>query len=350
MARHENKVRAHMAQRNSSGTKSNMSDSDSSVHSSQPDESKTPPPPMAPDTAAALIASSFPHVDTTAVRHIGGHWVFDVFRTSDDWVFRFPRWWWCGTLFEPEARTLDFVGKVLPARTRLPRVELLAEPSARFPYRFAGHRFVPGVAADILDESLMPTVAREIAAFLGVLHSVPEAAAKAAGFRPVTSEDPGRQEWFDLGMAVSAQLRGLDPVIDGAIDWLHTAPMTPPVLAERQLVHTSLDPDHLLVDPATGSLLGVIDWTDACLGDAGRDFVNLVTWRGWGFAEEVLALYPRRLDSEFRSRLRWMSQWLSVIWLAHVHEQGLDEGKAIAGVRNAFAPNEFQPSASNGRR
>jgi hypothetical protein len=170
------------------------------------------------------------------------------------------------------------------------------------------------------------------------------------GFRQVTSEDPGRQEWFDLGMAVSAQLRGLDPVIDGAIDWLHTAPMTPPVLVERQLVHTSLDPDHLLVDPATGSLLGVIDWTDACLGDAGRDFVNLVTWRGWGFAEEVLALYPRRLDSEFRSRLRWMSQWLSVIWLAHVHEQGLDEGNAIAGVRNAFAPNAFQPSASNGRR
>jgi aminoglycoside phosphotransferase (APT) family kinase protein len=195
-----------------------------------------------------------------------------------------------------------------------------------------------------------PTGSRDIAGFLGALHSVPEAAAEAAGFREITSEDPGRQEWFELGMAVSVQLRGLDPVVDGAIDWLHTASMTPPVLAERQLVQTSLDPDHLLVDPATGSLLGVIDWTDACLGDAGRDFVNLVTWRGWGFAEEVLAHYPRRLDSEFRSRLRWMSQWLSVIWLAHVHEQGLDEGKAIAGVRNAFAPNAFQPSASSGRR
>src|SRR4029077_226262 len=132
---------------------------------------------------------------------------------------RFPRWWWCGTLFEPEARTLDFVAKVLPPRIGLPRVELLAEPSARFPQRFAGHRFVPGVAADTVDESLMPTVAREIAEFLGALHSVPEAAAEAAGSRQITGEDPGRQEWFDLGMAVSLQLRGVDPVVDGAIDW-----------------------------------------------------------------------------------------------------------------------------------
>ena len=321
-----------------------MSDREQSVQSSQPEESRIPPRPMAPEKAAALIASSFPEVDTTAVRHIGGWWLFDVFRTSDDWVFRFPRWWWCGSLFEAETRTHDFVAKVLPARIRLPRVKLLAEPSASFPYRFAGHRFVAGVAADAVDEALMPTIAREIAEFLGVLHSVPETVAEAVGFRPITSEDPGRREWFDHGLAVSAQLRGLDPVIDRAVDWLHAGPITPPVLAEQQLVHTGLDPDQLLVDPSTGSLVGVMDWTDASLGDAARDFVNLVTWRGWAFAEEVLALYPRRVDSEFRARLRWMSQWLSVIWLAYVHEQGRDIRKALAGVHHAFAPNAFQPS------
>jgi aminoglycoside phosphotransferase (APT) family kinase protein len=299
---------------------------------------------MAPERAAALIASSFPEVDTTTVRHIGSGTMFDVFRTRDDWAFRFPRVWWSGGLFEPEARIHDFVAQVLPARIRLPRVQLLAEPTERFPYAFAGHRFIPGIAVDAVDEALMPTVAREIAEFLGVLHSVPGAVAEAAGFREITSEEPGRREWFEHGLAVAAQLRGLDPVIDGALDWMGTAPSTPPALGPRQLIHGGLDPNHLLFDPATGSLLGVIDWTDGSVGDAARDFVSLVTWRGWRFAEEVLALYPRRVDGAFRSRLSYMSQWLSVIWLALAPEEGRDPRKDLAGVHNAFAPNAFQPS------
>jgi aminoglycoside phosphotransferase (APT) family kinase protein len=240
--------------------------------------------------------------------------------------------------------THDFVAKILPERIRLPRVQLLAEPSERLPYRFAGHRFVAGVPADSVDEALMPTVARELAEFLGALHSVPEAVATAAGFREITSADPGRQEWFDHGMKVSLQLRGLDPVVREAVDWLHADPLTGPVLAEHQLVHTALDPEHLLFDPATGSLIGVLDWTDASLGDAARDFVNLLAWRGWRFAEDVLALYPRRVDSEFRARLRWMAQWLSVIWLAYAPEQGRDMKKGIAAVHNAFAADETQVS------
>ena len=55
-----------------------MSDG-SSIHSSEPEESFVPPPPMTPEMAAALIASAFPKVDTTAVRHIGGHWLFGNF-------------------------------------------------------------------------------------------------------------------------------------------------------------------------------------------------------------------------------------------------------------------------------
>jgi aminoglycoside phosphotransferase (APT) family kinase protein len=323
-----------------------MADHELSNHSSAPEVNYVPSPPMAPEKAAALIASAFPDVDTTAVRHIGSGTLFDAFRTSDDWAFRFPRWDWCGDLFEPEARTHDFVARFLPEHIRLPRVQLLAEPSERFPYRFAGHRFVHGIAGNAVDEALMPTVARELAEFLGALHSIPEAAAEAAGFRQITKADPGRQEWFDHGMAVSVRLRGLDPVVRDAVDWLHTAPMTDPVVAERQLVHTSVDPEHLLFDPTTGALIGVLDWTDASLGDAARNFVNLVTWRGWPFAEEVLAAYPRSVDDEFRARLRWMSQWLSVIWLAFAPEQGREVKRDIAGVHHAFAANPNEPVLS----
>lgn len=316
-----------------------MPDNELSIHSSSSEDAPLPRPAIAPESAAVLIAGAFPDVDAASVRHLGSGTLFDAFRTADDWVFRFPRMWWAGTLFESEARTHDFVAAILPEHIRLPRVQHLAEPSERFPYRFAGHEFVPGVALDTLDESLIPTAAREIAEFLGALHSVPEKLAAAAGFREVTGADPGRQEWFNHGMKVSLEMRGLDPVVREAVDWLHTPPVTPPPLAERRLVHTSLDPEHLLFDPATGALIGVLDWTDVCLGPAGRDFVNLVAWRGWRFAEEVLSFYPRRVDSEFRTRLRWMSQWLTVIWLAHAPNLGLDIQKHIGAVHNAFGPN-----------
>src|SRR5689334_3882702 len=162
-----------------------MSDDKLSINSSGPEGKSAPAPRMIPAAAAALIASAFPKVDTTSVRHLGSGTLFDAFLTSDDWVFRFPRWDWCGGLFEPEARTHEFVAKILPARIRLPRVQLLAEPSERFPNRFAGHRFVPGVPLDKVDAGLRSTVVREIAEFLGALHSVPESVAYAAGFREV---------------------------------------------------------------------------------------------------------------------------------------------------------------------
>jgi len=321
-----------------------MADTELSNHSSEPEDKYVPQPPMAPEKAASLIASAFPDVDTTAVRHIGSGTLFDAFRTSDDWAFRFPRWDWCGDLFEPEARTHEFLAKVLPAHIRLPRVQLLAEPSERFPYRFAGHRYVSGVPFDTLNEALVPAASRQLAEFLGALHSVPEATARAAGFREITIDDPGRREWYEQGMAASLELRGIDPVVRDAVDWWHADPMTSPPLAAHQLVHTSVDPEHLLFDPATGSLIGVLDWTDASLGDAARDFVNLLTWRGWGFVDELLAQYPRSVDSEFRTRLRWMAQWLSVIWLAFAPEQGRDMQRDIRGVHNAFAANPNEPA------
>ena len=316
-----------------------MADGELSIHSSGSDVNYVPPPPMTPERAASLIASAFGDVDTAVVRYIGSGTQFDAFRTRDDWVFRFPRWDWCGDLFEPEAQIHEFLAKVLPAHIRLPRVQLVAEPSERFPYRFAGHRFVPGVAVDTVDEALLPTIARQIAEFLGTLHSVPGAVAEQAGFREITLEEAGRREWVEHGIAASTKLRGIDPVVDAAIDWLHAAPLPSPFFGERRLIHCGLDPSHVLVDPQTGSLLGVIDWTDASIGDPTSDFVFQVTWKGWAFAEQVLALYPGRVDSDFRTRLRWSSQWLSMMWLAFAPEEGRDVQREIRGVHNAFAAN-----------
>jgi len=80
-----------------------------------------------------------------------------------------------------------------------------------------------------------------------------------------------------------------------------------------------------------------LDWTDAILGDAARDFVPLAAFGGWDFAGEVLAHYAHEPDPRFRERLRFMSRLLPLMWLGHTQLRGEDVSRHAEWVRNAFA-------------
>ena len=300
-----------------------------------------PNPPLSLDAAATLIHQSFPTVNATGLQSLGSSWLYDVFLTADGWVFQFPRTGWSGDNFEPQARIHRFVAEILPTQIRTPQIELLAQPSPRFPYPVAGHRFIPGIAANMLDEELLPVFAREVAIFLSALHSTPAPLAGAAGIHQAAPDDAARREWIAYGIAAALELpRDLDPAMGSALAWLAARPATQALHAPLQLIHGDLDAQHIIVDPTTGFLVGVIDWTDTSLGDAARDFVFLVTWQGWKFAELVLRHYPRAVDREFRARLRDMAQLMSLVWLAYAHADNHYLAPFLRGVRNAFAASE----------
>ena len=288
------------------------------------------------EDARNVINDSFPNVDTSTMRHLGSGWEFDAYLTADRWVFRFPRREWCEGLFELERRPQDLVSAVLPADIAIPKVELLRGPTESFPYRFAGHRFIDGVPADELAMNLLPTLARDIGTALECIHSIPEESARAAGIIEPDLDEKGRKEWLERGVEMASRLRGLEPAIDSAVSWLLQLSLPPPVFeGQLHLIHHDLSPEHVLVDPKTGRLTGILDWTDASLGDAARDFVFLVTWRGWDYTEVALRNYRIPVDNDFRERLRFMARFLSIIWLGEAHEQGVDVSKHIEWVRNA---------------
>jgi aminoglycoside phosphotransferase (APT) family kinase protein len=152
-------------------------------------------------------------------------------------------------------------------------------------------------------------------------------------------DDAQRFEWLEHGLGVASELRGLDPVVDQALSWVSATSLTPPAFEGLlRFIHHDLSPEHLLVDPTTGRLTGILDWTDAILGDPVRDFVTLVTWRGWEFTEDVLRSYSHSVDRAFRERLDFMARLLSLMWLAYAHEQRSEVAKHIEWVRNAYAP------------
>ena len=124
--------------------------------------------------------------------------------------------------------------------------------------------------------------------------------------------------------------------MDEALTWLDAGPVLPPPYAgEPRLVHNDLCPDHILVDEA-GDLAGLIDWTDATLGDPVLDFIGLFAWRGRAFVEKVLEGYGAAVDEGFHRRLRFSVRVRTLHWLHTAVREGSDVEKHRRWVANAF--------------
>lgn len=108
--------------------------------------------------------------------------------------------------------------------------------------------------------------------------------------------DIGNWDWPDLG--------GVDLAFVGAIvaDIMRVVPELPDL---RRLVHGDFGSNNVLV--ADGTVAGVIDWSEAMLGDPQYDLANLLFWRPWLDCMEQQCRYftlaePWRLAE--RQRLR----------------------------------------------
>ncbi len=294
--------------------------------------------PLTLETARDVVRVAFPAADADSLKLLGSGWEFDVFVTGDGWVFRFPRRADVEGLFEREAPVLALVRTSLPPSVAVPLVRVLEHRHPKFPYRIAAHPFIEGIPADQVETALRPVLARSLAEALGALHSVPEAAARAAGLEEMNREERGRIEWFERGSSGALELRGQDDRLDEALAWL--ARVEDPLRrldAPLRMIHQDLGPEHLLADDRTGHLIGILDWTDSVLGDPARDFMPLVVFGGWGFADEVLAHYPHAVDSDFWGRLRFMARLLPLMWLGHANLRGEDIDALAAQVADVFA-------------
>ena len=283
-----------------------------------------------------LIAARFPEVEVRAIEYLASGFDFDTFVTTDGWAFRFPRHSDGEARLDGERRVLDFVSPYVSSEVAVPVIELVGERTSAFPYRFGGHRYISGVAADGIELSRMLDFQRGLAAALSAVHSIPKERAHAFGIEQLDPGEDGRRRWFEEACRAASGFRGLDRVVDSALDWAGGISWPLPQFnGPLHVIHHDLAPEHVLVNPENGRIEGIIDWGDAMLGDVARDFVFLVTWKGWRFTEKVVGFYRRPLDDGFWERLRFMARLFSVLWLGTGAKIGAD--KHLTGVRHAFA-------------
>ena len=294
--------------------------------------------PLTLGMARAVVRAAFPAAAADSLEPLGSGWEFDAFVTSDGWVFRFPRRSEAEALFERERPVLDLARSVLPRSVAVPQVQVLDHGLPDFPYRVAAHRLIAGVAADRVEDSLRSVLAATIGAALSAIHSVPGTVAREAGLVELDRDEAGRIDWLTRGSAGVRELSARHAGLDAPVRWL--ARVEDPLRrldAPLRMIHQDLSPEHLVADPATGRLAGILDWTDAILGDPARDFVPLVTLGGWGFADEVFEHYACGVDPGFRERLRFMARLLPLMWLGQAYSRGEEVARHVEWVEACFA-------------
>lgn len=201
---------------------------------------------------------------------------------------------------EAEAALLAAVAGISP----LPVPEVVfTDPAAGV----LAYRKLPGRPLDRHPVRDRARLAGPLGAFLGALHAAPAPMRELVPLdRYPLAEllEDARRDYRAVAAHVPAgQRRAVD-------NFLTAAPPPEPRRepdAER-LCHNDLGAEHLLADPVTGALTGVIDWTDAAVTDPARDFARIHRDLGPEVCELTLSRYDGHLDDAIRARLCFLSR------------------------------------------
>jgi aminoglycoside phosphotransferase (APT) family kinase protein len=260
---------------------------------------------------------------------------------GEEWVIRFPKRARVAESARKEIRLMPELAKTLPVA--VPDFALAAPNGALdYPWPISGYRLVPGVPLAEFDRDKQPSdLTHSVSRFLSALHAFPVNRASNLG---VPGGAPGH--WRD------EYRRWLDEMRE--MIWPRLAPREQRAVAvfvedflgdDRNftftpvLLHRDLGEDHLLLDPGSGVLTGVIDFEDGTMGDPAFDFNGVIN-----LGPGVLEGYSGPRDGGFGRRIRFYRR----LWPLHEMHYGIEAG--LAGhVEAGYAALRADLKANAGR-
>jgi aminoglycoside 2''-phosphotransferase len=249
-----------------------------------------------------FITARYPQYQIFTCNTIQEGWSSLVLDVNDEYIFRFPRRPQVYPGLEKEIVLLPHLARALPVPT--PQFEYLCSPGEGNDQPFAGYRKIPGVPLD-RDLTGKPAISRQLGEILGILHglALPWSVHRHL---PLRSIFDWKRHYLDLYQQVSQLVLPLltaDMQTKSVALWEGFLRPRAHFRFEMALIHADLGPEHILCDPQTAGISGIIDWEDACVGDPALDFVGLLQVGGKEFVEQVLLAYPRDPGMNFWSRL-----------------------------------------------
>lgn len=215
--------------------------------------------------------------------------VNDVVIINDELVFRFPKHEWAAQALSHEARILDIAGN--PVEIPLPRFEFLSS-------QMAAYRLLRGEALtrDLLlffSSHDREEVLTSLGLFLSTLHDIPES--ELTGVR-TSDAMRSQEEWLSFAERVEAKLFPDLMQYQRALvvnRFYHVRSGGLNLEFEPALIHADLAPYHLLFDPETRRLAGVIDFGTGGIGDPAVDIACLLCQYGESVVRQLAPYYPK---------------------------------------------------------
>ncbi len=243
------------------------------------------------DVYRQLIENAFPEVKVRELSFLGAGWDSVTVLVNGELVFRFPQ-------RDDVARTLEVERCLLPRLAALlplpiPHFDLVGGPFPGYPWHFVGYHALPGrPMAELPAACVHPDqVGPALGPFLRALHDAPVELAERCGAPCYTPDSWVEHHWRLAQEILPLVERSLGATRARRFLDLWEAYRRDPRYRQftPAIVHADLNPDHVLLDPATGEVTGIIDFGDVCVGDPAIDFAGLPD----DIVEAMLATYGR---------------------------------------------------------
>jgi aminoglycoside 2''-phosphotransferase len=288
-----------------------------------------------------LLQACFPNLRVKRYVPLGEGWDSVALLVNDQDVFRFAKRPDVAVRQGREAELLPLLADRLPLT--IPRYSHTWTDPAWPGKRIVGYRLIPGeqLIPDHARPEYRATQAVQLGAFVSSLHAVPVEEARRHG--ALGGDAASRREAY----------RGFFARVRSHMLPLFTAQEQAAIVAfwsryldddtcfafTPTLVHRDLNTEHVLFDPATGNLTGVIDWGDASIDDPAVDFAGIRRQLGDDFARQMFAVYRHPLDTTL---LRRMDFYAGMEPFHEIHFGQIDGDAAhlahgIEWVRQQFA-------------
>ena len=283
---------------------------------------------------SGVVAAQFPELAGAPVRLFGAGWDNELYSVGAEWIFRFPKRAKRVPWLIREIQIMAVVGRVLG--DIMPRFEHIGEASDLFPYPFVGYRRLFGIGADQSAAADLRGLSADLGRLLSLLHGID------AGDIPPTPDAWEHEPWSHLRTDLVAHADIVRPLLAPDVrakagPYLAGEIGEPPQDGPCRFIHNDICPDHLLVDPATGRLTGLIDFTDAMTGEVVLDFVGLIGIGDYEFIRQVAANYDLPLGAGFDAKLGWLARTLTLTWLGEAADDDpVNIPKHLNWVERAF--------------